>query len=377
MAFYIHNRENWTDFTWDNKKVLLKLSETRNLQGKLLGRMESLGFDLQNEAILSTLTLEIVKSSEIEGEILETEQVRSSIARRLGIDIAGAVESERHIDGIVEMMLDATQRYDLPLTKERLFGWHSALFPTGWSNMFKITVADWRKDIKGSMQVVSGPLGREKVYFEAPAAERIDSEMEKLLDWIEAEKEVDPVLKAAISHLWFVTIHPFEDGNGRITRAITEMILARSDNSVKRFYSMSAQIGVQRKQYYEVLERTQKGDSDITEWILWFLECLQEAINSTYDVLQRVLQKAEFWKTHSSTILNERQQKMINRLLDGFTGKLTTTKWGKICKCSQDTALRDIQDLIKKNILHKEPSGGRSTNYELIEMPGGSRVGYR
>ncbi|WP_421919642.1 Fic family protein [Marinifilum sp.] len=377
MAFYIHNRDNWTDFNWNDKKVLLKLSETRNLQGKLLGRMESLGFDLQNEAILNTLTLEIVKSSEIEGEILETEQVRSSIARRLGIDIAGAIESERHIDGIVEMMLDATQRYDLPLTKERLFGWHSALFPTGWSNMFKITVADWRKDIKGSMQVVSGPLGREKVHFEAPAAERIDSEMEKLLDWIETEKEVDPVLKASISHLWFVTIHPFEDGNGRITRAITEMILARSDNSVKRFYSMSAQIRVERKQYYEVLERTQKGDSDISEWILWFLECLQEAINSTYEVLQIVLQKAEFWKTHSSTILNERQQKMINRLLDGFTGKLTTTKWGKICKCSQDTALRDIQDLIKKDILQKEPSGGRSTNYQLVEMPVGNRVGSR
>ena len=372
MAFYIHNRDNWTDFTWNDKKVLLKLSETRNLQGKLLGRMESLGFDLQNEAILNTLTLEIVKSSEIEGEILETEQVRSSIARRLGIDIAGAIESERHIDGIVEMMLDATQRYDLPLTKERLFGWHSALFPTGWSKMFKITVADWRKDNKGSMQVVSGPLGREKVHFEAPAAERIDSEMEKFLDWIETEEEVDPVLKAAISHLWFVTIHPFEDGNGRITRAITEMILARSDKSVKRFYSMSAQIRAERKQYYEVLERTQKGDSDLTEWILWFLECLQEAINSTYDVLQRVLQKAEFWKNHSSTILNERQQKMINRLLDGFTGKLTTTKWGKICKCSQDTALRDIQDLIKKNILQKEPSGGRSTSYEMVEMPGGN-----
>ena len=372
MAFYIHNRENWTDFTWDNKKVLLKLSETRNLQGKLLGRMESLGFDLQNEAILNTLTLEIVKSSEIEGEILETEQVRSSIARRLGIDIAGAIESERHIDGIVEMMLDATQRFALPLTKERLFGWHSALFPTGWSNMFKITVADWRKDTKGSMQVVSGPLGREKVHFEAPTTERIDSEIDKLLDWIENEMGIDLVLKAAISHLWFVTIHPFEDGNGRITRAITEMILARSDNSVKRFYSMSAQIRVERKQYYEVLETTQKGNSDITEWILWFLECLQEAINSTYEVLQKVLQKAEFWKLHSATILNERQQKMINRLLDGFTGKLTTTKWGKICKCSQDTALRDIQDLIKKNILEKEPSGGRSTNYELVKMPGGN-----
>lgn len=362
---YIHNITNWTNFTWNNKKVLLKLSETRNLQGKLLGRMESLGFDLQNEAMLNTLTLEIVKSSEIEGEILEKEQVRSSIARRLGIDIAGAIESERHIDGIVEMMLDATQRYDLPLTKERLFGWHSALFPTGWSNMYKIVVADWRKDSKGPMQVVSGPLGKEKVHFEAPAAERIDAEINELIDWIENEHEVDPVLKAAIAHLWFVTIHPFEDGNGRITRAITEMILARSDKSVKRFYSMSAQIRAERNNYYEVLEKTQKGDTDITEWILWFLNCLQGAINSTYELLQKVLEKAEFWKIHSTTILNERQQKMMNRLLDGFSGKLTTTKWGKICKCSQDTALRDIQDLIDKGILQKEASGGRSTSYVL------------
>jgi Fic family protein len=368
MALYIHNRPNWTSFSWDNKKVLFKLSETRNLQGKLLGRMESLGFDLQNEAMLNTLTLDIVKSSEIEGEILETEQVRSSIARRLGIDIAGAVESERHIDGIVEMMLDATQKYDVPMTKERLFGWHSALFPTGWSNMYKIVVADWRKDIKGQMQVVSGPLGKEKVHFEAPDASRIDSEMEKLIDWIENEKEIDLVLKAAIAHLWFVTIHPFEDGNGRITRAITDMILARSDRSVRRFYSMSAQIRVERKQYYEILEKTQKGDSDITEWILWFLECLKNAINSTNDILGKVLEKAEFWKLHSTTILNERQQKMLNRLLDGFKGKLTTTKWGKICKCSQDTALRDIQDLIEKGILQKESSGGRSTSYELKQI---------
>lgn len=369
---YIHNRTNWTDFTWDNKKVLLLLSETRNLQGKLLGKMESLGFDLQNEAMLNTLTLDIVKSSEIEGEILKKEQVRSSIARQLGIDIAGAIESERHIDGIVEMMLNATQKYELPLTKERLFGWHSALFPTGWSNMFKITVAAWRKDTKGQMQIVSGPLGKEKVHFQAPDAERVDSEMEKLLDWIENETEVDPVLKAAISHLWFVTIHPFEDGNGRITRAVTDMILARSDKSARRFYSMSAQIRVERKQYYEILERTQKGDSNITEWVLWFLECLKNAINSTSELLGTVLEKAEFWKTHSTTLLNERQQKMINKLLDGFTGKLTTTKWGQICKCSQDTALRDIQDLIKKDILQKEASGGRSTNYELKSISGGN-----
>lgn len=374
MGFYIHQRTNWTDFTWDNKKVLLKLSETRNLQGRLLGRMESLGFDLQNEAMLNTLTLDVVKSSEIEGEILEQEQVRSSIARRLGIDIAGAVDSERHVDGVVEMMLDATQKYKEPLTKERLFSWHSALFPTGWSSMYKITVAEWRKDTKGPMQVVSGPLGREKVHFQAPDADRIDSEIEKLLAWIENEDEVDPVLKAAISHLWFVTIHPFEDGNGRITRAITDMILARSDKSVRRFYSMSAQIRVERSQYYEILEKTQKGDSDITEWILWFLECLKNAIYSTNDILGKVLQKAEFWKLHSTTILNERQQKMVNRLLDGFLGKLSTTKWGKICKCSQDTALRDIQDLIKKDILQKNSSGGRSTSYELKQIPGDNKM---
>jgi len=372
MNIYIYEKENWTDFTWDNKKVMIKLGETRNQQGRLLGKMESLGFDLQNEAVLNTLTLDVIKSSEIEGELLEIGQVRSSIARRLGIDIAGAVESERHVDGIVEMMLDATQRYALPLTKDRLFGWHEALFPSGWSNLYKIIVADWRKDTTGPMQVVSGPIGKEKVHYQAPSSDRIEPEMIRFLDWFENEHEIDLVLKAAIAHLWFVTVHPFDDGNGRITRAITDMALARSDKSIRRFYSMSAQIRVERKKYYEVLEKTQQGTSDITEWILWFLKCLQDAISSTYDVLQRVLEKAEFWKIHSTTILNERQQKMINRLLDGFTGKLTTTKWGKICKCSQDTALRDIQDLIKKDILQKEASGGRSTNYELIPMPGGN-----
>ena len=365
MKLYIHEKENWTDFVWDEKQVSLKLAETRNLQGRLLGKMESLGFDLQDEAVLNTLTQEIVKSSEIEGEILDLEQVRSSIARRLGIEIAGAIDSERHIDGIVEMMLDATQRYDLPLSKERLFGWHSALFPTGWSNMYKITVADWRKDSTGPMQVVSGPMGKEKVHYEAPSSDRIEEEMVNLIQWIETGLTIDPVLKAAIAHLWFVTIHPFEDGNGRITRAITELLLARSDKSVKRFYSMSSQIRFERKEYYEMLEKIQKGSSDITEWILWFLNCLTNSFESTSDTLSRILKKADFWKANSSTILNERQQEMINRLLDGFTGKLTTSKWGKICKCSQDTALRDIQDLIVKNILQKEASGGRSTNYEL------------
>ncbi len=364
---FIHEKDNWTDFFWDEKQVSIKLAETRNLQGRLLGKMESLGFDLQDEAVLNTLTLEIVKSSEIEGEVLDIEQVRSSIARRLGIEIAGSIESDRHIDGIVEMMLDATQRYQLPLTKERLFGWHSALFPTGWSNMYKITVADWRKDTTGPMQVVSGPMGKEKVHFQAPDSEIIETEMGIFIDWVENEMNTDPVLKAAVAHLWFVTIHPFEDGNGRITRAITEMLLARSDNSVKRFYSMSSQIRKERKQYYEILEKIQKRDSDITEWVLWFLECLINAFDSTTEILSKILHKAEFWKMHSKTILNERQQKMLTRLLDGFKGKLTTSKWGKICKCSQDTALRDIKDLIEKGILKQEESGGRSTNYELTE----------
>ena len=373
LKIYIHEKDNWTDFTWNEKLISKELAETRNLQGRLLGKMESLGFDQQDEAVLNTLTLEIVKSSEIEGEILDLEQVRSSIARRLGIELAGAIESERHIDGIVEMMLDATQRYDLPITKDRLFGWHSVLFPTGWSNMYKITVADWRKDSTGPMQVVSGAMGKEKVHFEAPSSERIDSEIKTLIHWIESENEIDPVLKSSIAYLWFITIHPFEDGNGRITRALTEMLLARSDKSVKRFYSMSSQIRIQRKQYYEILEKTQKGTSEITDWILWFLECLKNSFESTSELLSKILIKAEFWKINSKTILNERQQKMLNKLLDGFEGKLTTSKWGKICKCSQDTALRDVQDLIKKDMLRKEKSGGRSTNYKL-KLPGSNNV---
>lgn len=365
MKIYIHEYDNWTDFTWDNKKVMLKLGEVRNKQGRLLGKMESLGFDLQNEAVLNTLTLDVTKSSEIEGEFLDIGQVRSSIARRLGIETAGAVESERHIDGIVKMMLDATQRYDMPLTKDRLFGWHAALFPSGWSNLYKITVANWRKDTTGPMQVVSGPMGGEKVHFQAPSSEKIEAEMNVFFDWFEKTHEIDLVLKAAIAHLWFVTIHPFDDGNGRITRAITDMLLARSDKSTRRFYSMSAQIRIERKQYYEKLEKTQKGNSDISAWILWFLQCLLNAIESSEKTLSKIFQKAEFWKIHAKTIFNDRQQKTINRLMDGFDGKLTTSKWAKINKCSQDTALRDIQDLIQKDILQKEASGGRSTNYEL------------
>ena len=372
MKIYIHEHDNWPYFNWDKNEVMLKLGETRNLQGKLLGKMETIGFDLQNEAVLTTLTLDVIKSSEIEGEFLAVEQVRSSIARRLGLDIAGSVYSERNVEGVVEMMLDATQRYSVPLTSDRLFDWHAALFPTGRSNMFKITVADWRKE--GPMQVVSGPMGKEKVHYEAPKFERVPQEMNSFLNWFENDNGLDLVVKAAIAHLWFVTIHPFDDGNGRITRAITDMLLARSDKSVQRFYSMSAQIRVERKEYYTILEKTQKSNLDITEWILWFLNCLTNAINSTEEILSKVFYKAEFWKLHSTTILNERQHKIINKLLDGFTGKLTSSKWGKISKCSQDTALRDIQDLIKKDILQKEASGGRSTNYELVEMPGGNTL---
>jgi len=368
---YIYEQDNWPYFNWDNNKVMFKLGETRNLQGKLLGKMETLGFDLQNEAVLDTLTLDVIKSSEIEGEFLEKEQVRSSIARRLGLEIAGSVHSERNVEGVVEMMLDATQRYSAPLTSDRLFDWHAALFPTGRSNMYKITVADWRKE--GLMQVVSGSLGKEKVHYEAPKSERVPQEMEVFLNWFENRNELDLVLKAAIAHLWFVTIHPFDDGNGRIARAITDMLLARSDKSVQRFYSMSAQVRVERKEYYNILEKTQKGNLDITEWILWFLNC-PDAINATEEILSKVFYKAEFWKLHSTTILNERQHKMINKLFDGFNGKLTSSKWGKINRCSQDTALRDIQDLIQKGVLQKKASGGRSTNYELVIMPGGNKV---
>lgn len=373
MKIYIHEHKDWPNFTWNDKQVLLKLGEARNLQGKLLGKMESLGFELQNEAVLNTLTLDVIKSSEIEGEYLEKEQVRSSIARRLGMDIAGAVESDRNVDGIVDMMLDATQRYEVPLTTERLFDWHAALFPTGRNSIYKITVADWRKDTTGPMQVVSGPMGKEKVHYQAPGSERIENYMNEFLFWFENEMGIDLVLKAAIAHLWFVTIHPFDDGNGRITRAITDMMLSRSDKSIQRFYSMSAQIRVERNGYYNILEKTQKANLDITDWIVWFLQCLINAINSTEELLSKILSKAEFWKLHSTTILNERQQKMLNRLLDGFDGKLTSSKWGKINKCSHDTALRDIQDLINKKILQKEASGGRSTNYELAEIPSGNK----
>lgn len=365
MESYIHQKENWPNFKWNSNEFVNLLSETRNLQGRLIGKMESLGFELRDEALLETLTLDVLKSSEIEGELLNPEQVRSSIAQRLGMEFAGAISSDRNVDGMVEMMIDATNNCFKPLTKDRLFDWHAALFPMGRSGIFKITVADWRKDTAGQMQVVSGSAGRENVHFQAPDADLIENEMNQFLKWYNQEKNIDLVIKAAVAHLWFVTIHPFQDGNGRITRALTDMLLAQSDKSTQRFYSMSAQIRVERKEYYEILEKSQKGDLDISEWIKWFLSCLINALNATDKILTRVLFKADFWNRHSKTIINERQRKVLNKIIDGFEGKLTSMKWAKMAKCSKDTAIRDINDLINKNILQKEPEGGRSTNYEL------------
>jgi hypothetical protein len=365
MKFYIHQLEDWPNFIWDSEDIVNLLSEARNLQGRLQGKMESLGFELRNEAILDTLTLDVIKTSEIEGELLNHDQVRSSIARKLGMEIAGSVESDRNVDGVVEMMLDATQNCFEPLTKSRLFDWHASLFPTGRSGMYKIIVGNWRKDTTGPMQVVSGPMGKEKVHFEAPNSDLLDKEMTRFIQWFNQKDKIDLVLKASMAHLWFVTIHPFDDGNGRITRALTDMLLAQADKSNQRFYSMSAQIRIERKQYYEILEKTQKGDLNITNWIKWFLQCLINALNSTEEILVKVLFKGNFWQIHSKTIINERQKKLINKLLDGFDGKLTSSKWAKIAKCSKDTAIRDINDLIKKEILQKEEAGGRSTNYEI------------
>ena len=361
----IYQKEGWPTFIWDNQAIITSLGRVRNLQGQLIGKMETLGFQLRAEASLETLTLEVIKSTEIEGEILNPEQVRSSLARKLGMDIAGLVPSDRNVDGVVDLVLDAIKNYQLPLEKERLFDWHFSLFPSGRSGMYKIKVGAWRADITGPMQVVSGPMGKEKVHFQAPASDKLDAEMRVFLSWVNNENTIDPVLKAAIAHLWFVTIHPFDDGNGRIARAITDMLLTRSDGAAQRFYSMSAQIRLERKGYYKILEQTQKDTLDITRWLVWFLDCLLNALQASQEILSRVLFKHQFWTLHATTSLNDRQVKLLNRLLDGFQGKLTSSKWGKIAKCSKDTALRDIQDLIHKGILEKDNAGGRSTNYVL------------
>ena len=361
---FIHDHDNWWQFRYDSQRILTELGRVRARQGQVLGRMLSLGFDSQDEAVLSNMSLELVRSSEIEGDKLNLAEVRSSIARRLGIDTAGLVPVSRYVDGVVEMQLDATQNFAKPLTHDRLFGWHNVLFPTGMSGLYRIDVGKYRS---GEMQVVSGAMGKEKVHYQAPAAERVPAEMERFIAWVNDSKDVDAMLKAAIAHLWFVSIHPFDDGNGRITRALTEMLLARSENCSKRFYSMSAAIKEMQKEYYEVLERTQHGDGDITEWLLWFLGCFEQALDSTEDILSAVMRKAEFWERYRDVTFNERQRKLLNMQFDGFFGKLTTSKWAKKAKCSSDTALNDINDLITKGILRKADAGGRSTNYVMVE----------
>jgi len=365
MSKYIYKKENWTDFLWDNAIVSAVLGDVRLLQGKMLGQIHSLGFSSKEEKKLEMLTLDVLKSSEIEGETLNYEQVRSSVARRLGINTAGLVTSPRDVEGVVEMMLDATQNYSEPLTEDRLFGWHAALFPTGYSGMHKITVARYRTE---EMQIVSGAMGKEKVHYEAVAATDVEKEMKLFLDWFNDDTiQIDPVLKAAIAHFWFIIIHPFDDGNGRIARAISDRMLARSESSKERFYSLSKQILAERNDYYAVLKKTQHNN-DITDWLVWFLNCLKTALLETENSMQNILLKTEFWEKHKDIQINERQRLMINKLFDDFYGKLTTSKWAKITKTSTDTALRDIKDLMEKGILQQEEAGGRSVNYSLIKL---------
>ncbi len=363
---YIYEYKEWPKFEWNDELLVGELGKVRHNQGRLIGRMEALGFQLREESVLATLTEDVVRSSEIEGENLDVAQVRSSIARRLGMDIAGMVPSDRDVEGVVEMMLDATQNYAQPLTEQRLFDWHASLFPTGRSGMTKIIVGGWRDDSSGPMEVVSGPIGRERVHYQAPPAKLVNGEMASFIKWIENNKAIDGVLAAAIAHVWFITIHPFDDGNGRIARAIADLMLARSEDSPQRFYSMSSRIRVERKHYYDVLERTQKGGLDITRWLLWFISCLNSAFDHSEKTLGTVLTKVNFWDSITDVTLNDRQRRVLNRLLDGFEGKLTSTKWAKLGKCSQDTATRDIEDLINKRILTRGPAGGRSTSYEIL-----------
>lgn len=372
MNRYIHSSPGWPRFQWDRVGLAERLAIVRHEQGRLLGRMETLGFKLRKEAVLQTLTEDVLKSSEIEGEKLDAGQVRSSIARRLGMDIGSVRPVDRNVEGVVEMMLDATGHYDQPLTSERLFTWHSSLFPTGRSGMRRIRVGAWRDDTTGPMQVVSGAVGRERVHFQAPVAEKLDQEIQVFLDWFNKSTdrpEIDWVLKAGLAHLWFVTIHPFDDGNGRIARAIADMALARSEQSDQRFYSMSAQIREERADYYDILEKTQKGTMDVTAWMAWFLGCLGRAIEGAQTILETVLTKARLWEKFRDFPLNERQRHILNRLLDGFDGKLTTTKWARLAKCSHDTALRDIAALVEGGMLVRNPEGGRSTSYSLARIP--------
>jgi len=364
---YIHQQKKWPDFYWDMDALAYLLADVRHLQGRFLGRMAAIGFELQKQAGFQTLTEDVLKSSEIEGEIFDREQVRSSIAKRMGIDIGAEINIDRHVEGIVEVMLDATGNYQRPLTQQRLCDWHAALFPTRRSGLQHIRVGQWRDESSGVMQIVSGPSGREKIHYEAPGFDRLDVDMSRFLRWVNAPCDTDPVIAAALAHFWFVAIHPFDDGNGRLARAITDMLLARSEKSPLRFYSMSARIQQERKDYYVVLEHCQKNTLDISAWIEWFLLCLKRTIETAEQTLEVILGKARFWEDHAGQKFNDRQRDMVNRLLDGFTGKLTSSKWAKLEKCSQDSALRDINDLLERRILIKAAAGGRSTSY-LLEI---------
>ena len=366
MAF-IHELPKWPDLTWDTQALAKALAAVRHKQGRHLGKMEALGFDLRTEASLTALTDEVVKSSAIEGERLDSEEVRSSLSRRLGLDVAGLPSPGREVEGVVEMMLDATRNFDQPLTAERLFAWHAALFPTGRSGKNRITVGAWRDGEAGPMQVVSGPMGKERVHFEAPDAERLDGEMERFLDWFNRPADIDPVLKAAVVHFWFVTVHPFGDGNGRIARAIADMVLSQADGSKERFYSMSSRIEAERKEYYIQLESAQRGSLDITSWLAWFLGCLDRAIDAADTMLGAVLRKARVWQRVNTQPVNERQRTVINRMLDDWQGHLSTSKYAKLTKCSTDTALRDVRELLERGIIVKNEGGGRSTSYRLTD----------
>ncbi len=366
---YIWQYPTWADFTWNNDELISLLSEVRNLEGKIQGLMGGLGFDVRNKASLDVMTEDVLRSSEIEGVILDSNRVRSSIARHLGIESEGLPEPDHYTEGLVQVMLDAVRNSENPLTHERLFGWHSALFPTGRSGMYKITVGAYRVG-EEPMRVVSGAMGRERVHYEAPPSVAVPKMMDDFLTWVNDDNHIDPVLKAAVAHLWFVAIHPFDDGNGRITRTITDMLLAKADGMPHRFYSMSAEIMKTRKSYYEALEKTTTGNLDITLWLDWFLKAMKNAILHSEEVVRRIVRKSSFWERHREVSMNERQVKMINRLWDGFEGKLTSSKWAKITKTSPATALRDITDLLDKGVLVVSEDGGRSTNYLLKDAVG-------
>lgn len=363
---FIWERADWPEWRFDASAIATPLASVRHAQGRLLGRMHGLGFQLRDQATLRALTEDVLKTSEIEGEHLNPDSVRSSIARRLGVDIGALAPADRHVDGVVVMVLDATMNFEKTLTRKRLFGWHAALFPTGYSGLSRIKVGQWRDDHDGPMQVVSGPVGRQKIHYVAPPAARLDAEMKSFLHWFNAKQDLDPVLKAGLAHLWFVTVHPFDDGNGRMARAIGDMVLAKSELSSQRFYSLSAQIQRDRKQYYDLLEKAQKGNLDVTHWLMWFLASLGRAVEGAEDTLSAVMGKARFWERHAGMSFNERQIKLINKLLDGLEGKLSSSKWAAMTKCSPDSALRDINDLMGRGVLKKTEAGGRSTSYELV-----------